>query len=81
MNMDEILYEQMSELYDIAMEGIFQKRKTLKDQKVRDSVYTALNDGKLYRAITKAESSNLVNKYSSKILNVVKRVAPKYFKD
>ena len=27
MNRDEILYEQLSELYDIAMEGFFQKMR------------------------------------------------------
>ena len=62
MNRDEILYEQMSEVYDIAMEGWLANRQEAKEKEARDAYLNEmLCNGKLYRDPTPSEMQRVLS--------------------
>ena len=85
MNRDEILYEQMSELYDIAMEGIFQKihDKKIEKKKAKNEAFLRekIQNGDIYRHVTNAELQRVVPYIRKEISKVMKDPKLKSFID
>ena len=81
MNREEILYEQMSELYDIAMEGIFQKWRDKREEKKRletekrnkeymEEIIPKIPSGKIYRRLSTAEVQKIMPWIKKEIVKI-----------